>query len=716
MNLKILIAVPMFAIWACGRQDASSNQSGGPGAKTPSARVDPASLVQPVACSCPGDAYPCFASTPQCAGRCAGSPGTAVCELMHYPLLVDRNQKILSRSGSRPPLDPDYDGLARASWEYMMNPGTSAGVPLCGQISATCEDPALPNYYVSSAVGANTHNPADMFATMVESSLAYYAYTGNSKSLDIAIAGLDFFLMHGLTAPTDRWSSVPYSAAAPMSVTYSGDPNGNGNGAGDGAQVIEPDKGAELARAYLLFYEQLLASDPTKAARYRDVSLNIARQLVKNADPTDPNGPWFFRLDPTTGLKKVYLNGSSNDYNASVLHALKLFDELLRVDALSGRGFLSPADRADLIRTRNSTWNWMKNGPMVAGSVPGWAPYFEDIPAGNSWVNITPLETAKYLLSTRGRTPQIGLFDPDWESDVRTLIAEVEANLVKDHHLEPGCPSPQCGKPDPFGVYQVMEQSFDFTPYVSHFARYAATNLLLAERSLNATAQERSLAFEKALRDLNYVTYALSADGSNSVDTGPTVSSEWFTDSHTDLVKHLIQAFGSAPEFAKDGVDSLLRSSSVVQRVSYGCAADSYVTFDNLEVNDVWRLPFNPALTGGVTSDGTRLPHFPGCAEPVSAGYTVCPIAGTTDSAVRIRHDGSTVVIATGRSACAPGGGDSNDGGLDAGGDAGNVGGPKPDDRLGAGATGCSGAGWTDPMLALVALGFGFWHRRRARG
>jgi hypothetical protein len=212
MAIKILIAPALLAL---------------------SVLVNPAGAAQTVACSCPGNVYPCANSTPMCPGQCAGSPGTAMCNLMHYPLLVDTNQKIVSRSGSLPPLDADYDALVRASWEYMMNPGTSAGVPLCGQISTTCEDPTLPNYYESSIVGANTHNPADMFATMAESSLAYYAYTGNSKSLDIAIAGLDFFLNHGLTAPTDRWSSVPYAAAAPMSVTYSGDPAGNANGSGD---------------------------------------------------------------------------------------------------------------------------------------------------------------------------------------------------------------------------------------------------------------------------------------------------------------------------------------------------------------------------------------------------------------------------------------------------------------------------------------------------
>jgi hypothetical protein len=664
MAIKILIAPALLAL---------------------SVLVNPAGAAQTVACSCPGNVYPCANSTPMCPGQCAGSPGTAMCNLMHYPLLVDTNQKIVSRSGSLPPLDADYDALVRASWEYMMNPGTGAGVPLCGQISTTCEDPTLPNYYESSIVGANTHNPADMFATMAESSLAYYAYTGNSKSLDIAIAGLDFFLNHGLTAPTDRWSSVPYAAAAPMSVTYSGDPAGNANGSGDGAHVIEPDKSAELGRAYLLFYEHLLASNPTKAAQYRDVSLNVARQLVKNADPRNPDGPWFFRLDPTTGLKKVYLDGSSNDYNASVLHPLMLFDELLRVDGLPGRTFLSAADRGNFIRTRNSTWAWMKNGPMIAGSRPGWAPYFEDVWTGNSWVNITPLETAKYLLATRGRTPQIGTFDPDWESDARSLIAEVEANLVKDHSLGGGCPDPLCGKPDPFGVYQVMEQSFDFTPYISHFSRYAATNLLWVE---------------KALRDLNYVTYALTADGSNSVDTGPTVGTEWFTDSHTDLVKHLLQVFGSAPEFAKNGVDGFLRSSSVVQGVSYVC--DSYVTFDNAGVNDVWRLPFNPALRGGVTSDGTPLPLLPGCAEPVSAGYTVCPIAGSADFAVRIRHDGAAVVIATGRPGCA--GTDGGSGG----------GGPGTGDGGAPRGCGCSGAGWTEQVLAWVALAAGFRRRRRS--
>jgi hypothetical protein len=98
---------------------------------------------------------------------------------------------------------------------------------------------------------------------------------------------------------------------------------------------------------------------------------------------------------------------------------------------------------------------------------------------------------------------------------------------------------------------------------------------------------------------------------------------------------------GAVPDFAPAGEDHLLRSSSVVQKVSYADRSVAYRTFDKT-ANEVLRLNFKPAR---VTSGGAVLTERRDLKEE---GYTVQPLPGG-DYAVRVRHARSNEVSVTGK-------------------------------------------------------------------
>ena len=87
---------------------------------------------------------------------------------------------------------------------------------------------------------------------------------------------------------------------------------------------------------------------------------------------------------------------------------------------------------------------------------------------------------------------------------------------------------------------------------------------------------------------------------------------------------------GAVPEFAPIGQNHLLRSTSIVQSVTYGRGSIEYRTFDQSGM-EVLRLNFRP---GRVTAGSERL----SVREDLKGdGYTVRPLSGG-DYEVRLRH------------------------------------------------------------------------------
>jgi len=157
-----------------------------------------------------------------------------------------------------------------------------------------------------------------------------------------------------------------------------------------------------------------------------------------------------------------------------------------------------------------------------------------------------------------------------------------------------------------------------------HTARWAAMNAMFFEKTRDGQARE------DAFRSLNYGTYFAGSDGRIACCGVDYNDSYWFSDGYSDYMRHFQWAMGAVPEFAPAGVDHVLRSSSVVQKVKYASRTVDYRTFD-AAATDVLRLSFKPTR---VTAGGAALNER---ADTHEAGYKLQPLPGG-DWAVRVRH------------------------------------------------------------------------------
>ncbi len=263
--------------------------------------------------------------------------------------------------------------------------------------------------------------------------------------------------------------------------------------------------------------------------------------------------PWPFRVNARTGVV-------IDDYCANVIEPIRLFDELLRrPDRLA----LTARQVAAYQRARKLAWDWLvsKNGPLVTYV---WNGYFEDVPSDPQLANrvqITPLETARYILKREPR-----------DLDV-TRQAEALTTWVRAVFGEPGEPS-------------INEQSWCRVPMGSHTARYASVEALLFERTGDPRFKE------EAYRHFNWATYCTQPNGVVSV--GPRWTGTWWSDGYGDYIRHFFEGLAAVPEWAPANENHLLRSSSVVQQIHYDDDAISYRTFDAAGTEE-FRLTRRPA-------------------------------------------------------------------------------------------------------------------------
>ena len=180
-----------------------------------------------------------------------------------------------------------------------------------------------------------------------------------------------------------------------------------------------------------------------------------------------------------------------------------------------------------------------------------WNAYFEDIPNDPDRDNrnqVSPLETARYLLNY----PSL---DSNIDVNVPALINWVESAF---------------GTED---MDAIKEQTWCYVPMGSHSARFASLCAMWYARSGDARYKE------KAYRYFNNATYC--TDGNGVVRVGPTWPGTWFSDGYGDYIRHFMDGMAAVPEWAPEGEDHLLQSSSVVQAISYKPSSISFKTYDD---------------------------------------------------------------------------------------------------------------------------------------
>ncbi len=388
-------------------------------------------------------------------------------------------------------------------------------------------------------------NPAGKAAWAVTTLLKYYPYSGDRAFVDIVRAMLDRLIAYR-TPEHFAWGGVPYSAAHPGTAVYFG-------ARADGEYATEPDKVAQAARACVDFYE--LSGETC----YLEVARQCAEVLAAKMCPGDAtHSPWPFRVDVRDGR-------IIEEYTAGIIQAVRLFDELIRL----GDSRYAPA--------REAAWNWIVQFPIRTNV---WKGYFEDIrldPDDANRDQLSPLETARYILGNRER-------HATWRDDVPCLIDWVHENL---------------GAAPFYGAVPIHEQKFCWHVMGSHTARYAS--LCAAWAAALGDPRYR----EHAMRSFNWSTYMASDDGTVTVgiDRPDYYNQCWFTDGYFDYVPHFIDGMAAMPEMAPRDSDHMLHTSSVVQAIEYAPLNIHYRTFDT-NAEEVLRLTFKPAR---VLADGVAL-------------------------------------------------------------------------------------------------------------
>lgn len=507
--------------------------------------------------------------------------------IVAHAVVVDENRKLLSWAARAP-----YATVARLAFTAL-------------ETKFPIQDNGVETWLTFSRFDPDTfegiawpHNPAGLYAMLVDSAIRWRAFSGDRAAIDVARKALDHQLAHGTTPEDWDWARVPYASAAAGAVDYGGADDAwcDYCGRGDGIGVIEPDKVGELGFAYLQAFES------TGEARYRDAAVACADALARHVGPGDrQSSPWPFRVYALTNVVR-------EPYSSNVIGAIELFDELQRLEVGNVEAYA---------RARAMAFNWLMSVPMTTDA---WSAYFEDIDIqSDPAVNVnqySALRTARWLVAHPDA-------DPDWRGHVLHLLTWAVERFGADTATERGVQ---------WGATVMSEQMADMAKMASHTARLGATLALFSEVTGDAAIRDR------AARSLNWATYACREDGVVAVGESAN-EGYWFSDGYGDYIRHFLVAMAAVPDWAPSGENHLLSSTSVVSDVTYERDRIAWTTFDQDSTESV-RLASEVAA---VYVDAVRIAPR---QELDDEGYLVQPLR-TGGTLLRVRHRRARAVAVT---------------------------------------------------------------------
>ena len=150
----------------------------------------------------------------------------------------------------------------------------------------------------------------------------------------------------------------------------------------------------------------------------------------------------------------------------------------------------------------------------------------------------------------------------------------------------------------------------------------------------NLTGDEQ--AREDAFRSMNYATYFSDSEGKIACCGVDYHNPYWFSDGYADYLRHLNWIMGALPDLAPIGEDHILRSTSVVQKVTYQPHHLAYSAFDD-SGTEVLRLSYKPKQ---IMAGKSKLELT---TNDRQAGYTIQPASGG-DYILKIRREGTREV------------------------------------------------------------------------
>jgi hypothetical protein len=515
-------------------------------------------------------------------------------QLPYHTATLDQQSKLLA--WHEPDRNLGWDKVLRLGWDFLERKAPADKRYGTG----------LKTYLVNSVFDGETlqgdywqHNPAMVFAGLVDGVVAWYPYSGDTVAIAIVRGMLDHQLVHGTTPPDWDWAGVPFATSCGKTADYG---TCIQNMPKEFYGGIETDKVGELGTGYVLFYQL------TGERKYLEAALRCATALGRHVRAGDAeHTPWPYRVDARTGVTLA-----REEFGGNIVGPLRLFDELIR---------LKEGDIELFGKARVTAVQWLLEHPLNRESPAWnkWTGYFEDVSRSVENVNqMLPTMVAWYVLSN----PEPAAVTPKWtrwSMMTGRLLDWVRVRFGRGPYSGAWAIDEQ-GTPDGHGCCSRAGLG-------SHTSRWAAVNALYYEKTGDLQARE------DAFRALNYASYFALSDGRVSCCGEGFGSPYWFSDGYADYLRHFNWAMGSMPEYAPIGEDHLLRSSSVVQSVIYGSGDLSYRTFAESST-EVIRLRYKPAR---IAAGGHELK----CVDVLSANSYTLTAVQQGDFVVRIRHDGA---------------------------------------------------------------------------
>jgi hypothetical protein len=465
-------------------------------------------------------------------------------KIVYHEVRVDDKGNILPWHSSD--LGQSYDHALKLVWNFWKNMEIDSN----GM-----------QYHMNHQVWSSDHDRRGLGGDQIMMAMSswdlYYNYTGDESLIENMRYMADYYLANSLSSPDSQWPDLPYPYNMNVeSGIYDGDMI-------LGKGYLQPDKAGSFGYELVHLYKK------TGEKKYLDAAIKIANVLAAKVQPGDnDNSPWPFKVHATTGetgilvdnttwyegmdkdLKKPGAKVKKSCYTTFWTSTLNLFKELIALQEGDGHAYKKAFDIGV---------DWLKTYPAKTNK---WGPFFEDIPRWSD-TQINGVTYAMFIMEN----PEL---DPNWKETVNHIFKWVHDELDNRQYLK-------------YGVVPTDEQTAYRQPGNSHSARQASMELMYWEKTGDTTY------VRNAVRQLSWATYMVDHDGKNFYPT----NAVWMTDGYGDYVRHYLRAMAAAPQLAPDKEDHMLRTSSIVRKITYGPAGISYETFDKASEN-IFRLTSKP--------------------------------------------------------------------------------------------------------------------------
>jgi hypothetical protein len=421
----------------------------------------------------------------------------------------------------------------------------------------------------------------------------YYRYSGDPAAIAHISMIADVLLNHCQTNEGHPWPRFL------ISVPNQGDPYGECNPHG----MIQLDLVALFGIGLVRGYEI------TGNAQWLEAAGRWADLLAAKRSHEPGVSPWNRYANP----EDVFWDDRQT---GGVVVLLRLFDELIRVGHVGTNNSIIDARDAGRAYLRDVLLpRWLENDTFGRD-------YWD-------WPHPVQSETLSEMVP-RYMMAHPDVF-PNWRADARNIMSLF---------LQRACVAPESNGDVYSGAWAYPEgsqccgRSLSYAPMQdgAAFAEYAVR-------------ADSPWGRELARRQFILATYDCHETGvvEDGMDGGDVVAGTWLQIAHPLPLAYVLDGMAWLPDvLGPDRENHIMRSTSVVSRVSYGDGRIAYSTFDAPpETSEVLRLAFRPKR---ILADGRELAEN---KEINGNGYAIRTLQNG-DCIVTVRHDGKRAVVIEG--------------------------------------------------------------------